>query len=63
VVWKGFSFPLSKMGMQMFVLPSLQGGGDLLGWPEEADEDVAFTVALLPESCANIFSMYTQVFP
>lgn len=63
MVWKGLSFPLSKTGMQMFILPSLQGGGDLFGWPVEADEDVTFTVTLLSESCANIFSMYTQVFP
>lgn len=48
--WKGLSFPLCKMGMQTFVLLSLQDGGDLLGWPVEADKDVAFTVSLLSEN-------------
>lgn len=31
LVWKDLSFSLCKMGVQTFVLPSLKGGGDLLG--------------------------------
>lgn len=62
VVWKGLRLPLSKMGMQMFVLPSLRGGGDLLGWPVEAVEDVA--IPLCPQKAVtNVFRTNTRVFP
>lgn len=63
VVWKGLCFPISKMGMQMFVLPSLWGGGDLLGWPVEAVEFVALTIPLcFQKVVTNVFSMHTRVF-
>lgn len=48
---KGLSFPLCRMEMQTFALPSLQGGGDLLGSPVEADEDAVTAVSLLSEGC------------